>query len=177
MENENIKPQLGPFPGQMHYTTAKAIEVLKHGTPGQTITRAAMAEEIGRSCELGTNGYGNVNSAIRHVENHHGVVWRWDREAKAWRCLGAGECVTESETQIKGARKRAARSLRVAKAVDVAKLDDDQRRDHNLNVAVASMLTATGGGAFRKRLAEKPSLRQPDTGKVLALFGNGEAKG
>ncbi len=169
--------QLGPFPGKLHYSTSKAVDAMKAGKEGDTFTRLQMAEITGRSCEIGSLGYGNVNSAIRHVESNHGIVWRWDTNRQAWLCLGPSECVKETCSTIRQARKRARRALTVAKAVDVARLDDDTRREHNLNVAVSGMLLGGSSSQFRKRLALQPSISQPDTGKLLALFGNGENKG
>ena len=169
--------QLGPFPGKLHYSTSKAVDAMKAGREGDTFTRLEMAEIIGRNCEVGSLGYGNVNSAIRHVESNHGIVWRWDTNRQAWVCLGPGECVKETRSTIRQARKRARRALTVAKAVDVARLDDDTRREHNLNVAVSGMLLGGSSSQFRRQLALQPSISQPDTRKLLALFGNGENKG
>lgn len=169
--------QLGPFPGKLHYSTAKAVDALKEGKEGDTFTREELATIIGRNCDIGSLGYGNVNSAIRHVESNHGIVWRWDTNRQAWLCLGPAECVKETRSTIRLARKRARRALTVAKAVDVARLDDDTRREHNLNVAVSGMLLGGSSSQFRRQLALQPSISQPDTRKLLALFGNGENKG
>lgn len=174
---QTIEAQLGPFPGKLHYSTSKAVDAMKAGKEGDTFTREELATIIGRNCDIGSLGYGNVNSAIRHVESNHGIVWRWDTNRQAWVCLGPSECVNETRATIRQARKRARRAMTVAKAVDVARLDDDTRREHNLNVAVSGMLLGGSSSGFRKKLAEQPSISQPDRTKLAALFGgNGAAK-
>ncbi len=86
MTDEPIRPELGTF-GVMGPHTARAVERLKAGKPGDLLTRDEMATIIGRGCKTHELGYGNVNTAIRHTERHAGIVWRWDREAQALRCL------------------------------------------------------------------------------------------
>jgi hypothetical protein len=172
-DNGNSRnPDLGPFPGVMGPHTAKAVERLKTGQPGDALTRAQMADVIGRSCELHSNGYGNVNSAINHVEREHGVIWRWDKGLQAWKCLHDHEKVGDASGKIKRSRKLAKRAIRVAAHTDASKLSDDQRREHNLNTAQAGLLYLFGGGPFRKRLkqAALPNTHEPEVGKVIELM-------
>jgi hypothetical protein len=152
------------------YTTL-AVRRMKDRHPGDTVTRDEMAGIIGRSCDVGTLGYGNVNSAIRHVESNYGLVWRWSKTSQAWRCLDDNERVDEEGHQNMAARRRVRRSLSVAKTVDVGKLDDDRRKDHTLNVAMAGMVVLCTGSGIRKRLGESNgSLKQPELGKLVELM-------
>jgi len=171
---EATRPDVGPFPGKLHYSTAKAVDFFKHGKPGESVTRQRLAEIIQRTCTPGSLGYGNVNSAIRHVEANFGIVWRWDTNRQAWVCLGPAECVGETKTQIRTAGRRIKRAVTVAKAVDVAALDDDTRREHNINVAISGMMLTAGSSSLRKQVAQKAELAQPDTKRLAALFGNGQ---
>ncbi len=169
---DGSKRQPPQFPGIMGPHTAKAIERFKTGHAGDTFTRAQMADIIGRSCESQTNGYGNVNSAIIHVEREHGVIWRWDKGLQAWKCLHDHEKVVDVSGKIKRSRKLAKRAIRVATHTDTSRLTDDQRRDHNLNTAQAGLLYLFGGGPFRKRLerANLPNMHEPDATKVIDLM-------
>lgn len=173
MDDNVHKPDPNEAPlvsGRLAYSTSQAVEAMKHGKPGDAFTRDEMAAKIGRSCATGSLGYGNVNSAIRHVETQYGVVWRWSKADQAWVCLDGRQCVGESHSLISAARKRVRRSLSVAKTVDKEELDADTRREHNLNVAVTGMMMAGSSSQFRTRLGALPRLTQPETSRVLALF-------
>lgn len=152
------------------YHTSKAIEHLKAGSHGDIVTRDQMAKIIDRDCSTGSLGYGNVNSAIRIVERESRIIWRWSREDAAWKCLGDSEQVAESQREIKRSRKHAKRSLTVAAAVQVAKLNEQERIAHNVNVSVAGAVVLFGGGATRKRLEKVPSVREPRIGDIEKLF-------
>jgi hypothetical protein len=152
--------------------TRWAVEFLKNGQPGDTVTRQRMSEIVTRECSVHGPGYGNVNSAIRHVEKVHGIVWRWCRERKAWACLTDPERVTETRSGLGRARRQTTRALHVATTVDAEKLDGNTRDEHRVNMATASMIHLCASGGFRKRLTEiKDSrLSQPDPRKLIDLM-------
>jgi hypothetical protein len=175
MASETIKPDIGPFPGKLCYGTQKAIERLKQGEVGDAITRNEMSRIIERPCDTGTKGYGNVQSAIKHVESNFQIVWRWDKGRQAWVRLNDSQCVGESRGLLHAARRRTKRSVNVAKAVAVAKLTEDERRQHSINLAVSGMVLGGTSSHFRKKLSDHQSLSEPDTQKLLGLFKrNGE---
>lgn len=136
----------------MRYATSAAIDKLKLGKPGDTITRDDMAKVVKESCELGTPGYGSVNTAIKHCETNYQVVWRWDRDLKAYKCLNNSESVRVGGQLMRRARTKAKRSLRVASSVDEKKLTDEERRDHSLNVLSAGLMVTAGSSSFQKRV-------------------------
>lgn len=168
--SEQVQPEQGPWPGQMCISTTMAVNHMKAGKPGDSVSRSQMAEIIGRRCECDTNGYGNVNSAINHVESQHGIVWRWSKSEQAWICLGDAAKVGVVGDGLKRARKVAKRSLRVGATVDQTNLDDTQRRDHGLNMASAAMVTMSSSTAFRKRLGEVSKPQEPDMQKLIELM-------
>lgn len=171
---ETVTPQLGTFPGAMGLHTSRCVERLKAGKHGDTIDREQMTVIVGRSCEVGDKGYANVCSAIRHVERLHGVVWRWDKAAKAWRCLNDAERVMEATGGIKRAGRLIGRSIRVAASVNTVALTEDQRREHNLTCALAGMIRIASSGPARKRLSEQKSVVEPDAAAVLRLMSAGK---
>ena len=136
----------------MRYATSAAIDKLKLGKPGDTITRDDMAKVVKESCELGTPGYGSVNTAIKHCETNYQIVWRWDRDLKAYKCLNNSESVRVGGQLMRRARTKAKRSLRVASSVDEKKLTDEERRDHSLNVLSAGLMVTAGSSSFQKRV-------------------------
>jgi hypothetical protein len=165
--------QQGKFFGIMGIHTARAIERLKEGVPGDTITRDEMKHIIGRSCDVNSLGYGNVNSAIHAVERDHGVVWSWDRDKQAWLCLNDGEKLTKIRDLVGSAKRRSSRAIRVTKAVEYTKLNEDQRRDFTVLTAITGMIRLCGGTAFRhqleKNVDDKLFIEPPSTDLVKLM--------
>ena len=159
------------FRSGMSIHTSRAVDALKEGTPGDLIDRNRMTEIIGRDCTDQSPGYGNVQSAIRHVEGNFGIVWRWDRSTKAWRCLND---VEKSECSIDGVRRSRrvlGRSLRVAANVNEDALTPEQRKEHRLNCVVAGTMHLFGKSEFRKKLAAaNGNIVEPNPKKVIELM-------
>ncbi len=160
----------GRFPGVMCQATASAVDRLKQGGPGDSLTRAQMEAIIGRPCGPQTPGYGNVREAIKHVEANYGVAWEWQRPLQAWVCLDDVGKVNATKTRIRRAQSAAKRAVRVAGAVDVRNLKADERRSHTLNLAMAGMTLLASSGAFRQRLNQLDGPSKPEMGKLLELM-------
>ena len=172
---ENATPQIGRFPGQMCQATASAVDRLKQGSSGNTLSREQMAAIIGRPCSPGSLGYGNVLSAIKHVEKNYGITWEWQRPLQAWLCLDDSGKVNTTKTRINRTRRLAKRAVCVAESIDLTNLNLEDRRDHGLNLAVAGMTLVCSSGAFRRRVAKLEGPRPPVVGKLIELMG-GNAK-
>lgn len=168
--NQNTQATLDHRPGIMGIHSSRAVEFLKAGKPGDQVTRQKMAEIIGRPCDPHGPGYGNVQSAINRVEVDYGIVWRWDLALKVWVCLDDAQRIGVLKDSIRIAKKRVKRGLRVANTVDVAKLTDEQQREHRLSIAAAGVMHLCGSGGFVKRLQaiDKPS--KPDVGRLIELM-------
>ncbi len=151
--------------------TSRAVDALKEGKPGDLISRDDMAKIIGRDCDSGSNGYGNVRSAADHVRATFGVVWNWDKSAQAWRCLNDIEKSELSISGVKKARRTIGKSLKVAALVNEDALSDDQKKEHRLNCVVAGTMQLFGKPEFRKKLsAANGSLVEPNPQKVIELM-------
>ena len=157
-------------PGIMGIYSSRAVDFLKAGNPGDTVTREKMAEIIGRSCDTNQLGYGNVQSAIKHVETRYSIVWRWCKDAKSWKCLDDWERSGVTKETVRLSRKRIRRGLRVANTVDVSKLSTDQKREHGVTVAMAGVMSLCGGGNFAKRLEKIDEPLEPDATKLIELM-------
>lgn len=155
--------------GGMCIYTTRAFNKLAEGNIGDIITRAEMENIIGRECGPGSNGYGNVQTAIRAVENERGIVWRWRKEIAAYKCLSHAERVSESTHEIARGTRKIRRSLRVSASVDIAAIDEDTRRQHTLNCAIGGAMRVLGHGSTRKKL-ESAEISEPDVGRVLKLM-------
>ena len=156
MTTEQTTPT--PFRHGMRYATSAAIDRLKEGKHGDIITRDEMASTIKESCAFDTPGYRSVCGAIKFAEKQFHVVWRWDRDQQAWRCLDDCQSTKVASQNMLRARSRAKRSLVIASAVDVKKLGDEDRREHSLCVISAGIMATAGSSAFRKRVADKQAI-------------------
>jgi hypothetical protein len=155
------------------FGTSKAIDKMKVGKHGDTITRDEMSQITGESCELLSRGYSHVQSAIRRVEVEFGVVWRWHRELQAWYCLDDSERVKCAGGLNRVIAKRANRSLRVSATVDDANLSESDRRDHQLNIIASGIASMSVSSPFRKRLKgtmdDNKKLIGPDYERLASL--------
>lgn len=150
--------------------TSRAIDVLKIGKPGDTIDREQMAKTIGRDCDTGSLGYGNVQSAIRHVERVNGIVWRWDRTRIAWTCLDNDQRAVETSSSLPRIRRMAGRALVVGSTVDQAKLNESDRRQFDLSVIRLGLAKTTSGADFGKKLETVAKPTELSSDKLLALM-------
>jgi hypothetical protein len=169
---DNSKPDRGPFPGVMGIHTQRAVDALKKGTPGDTYTRREMAEIIGRQCDPNSLGYGNVQSAIRHVETNDGIIWRWDRSDKCWKCLDDDERLQSVDHGIKRHRRGIKREIRVTQTIDPQNLTEDRKRDLELTQIQALMSSQALSGGFHKRLKSNgdSQFREPEPTKLIELM-------
>lgn len=142
----------------MRYATSAAIDAFREGKEGDQFTRDQMAKIIKESCELGTPGYGSVNVAIRHCETNYLICWRWVKEVQAWRYLTSEEASKVTGQLMRRARTKAKRSLRVSASVEVSKLSEDQRRQHNLSVLSAGLMVTAGSSAFQKKVGSEKTV-------------------
>jgi hypothetical protein len=172
MSDEPLKPDSGPRPGVLGLHTGRAVDHLKKGDVGDTVSRADMADIVGRDCMPHSLGYGNVNSAIRHVERVYGLVWRWMRDEQKWRCLNDDQRLESADHGLKRHRRGIKRELHVTATIDPNNLSDDRRRDFELTQAAAGAALLCASGGFRKRLKAigNARLQEPDATKLIDLM-------
>jgi hypothetical protein len=161
--------------GRLGKHTAAAIDRLKDGKPGDYVTLAEMNDAVGRDCSSHGPGRQNVDTAIRHVESMYNAVWRWDVTAKRWNCLDAAQRGELIRRDNKTTTRRVKRTVRIGAGTDRTQLDDDQRRDLDIDVTIAGMMAMAGSGNFRKRAAlvienGAARLREPEPSKLLELM-------
>lgn len=161
--------------GPLKMETSLAVSKLKAGKPGDLITREEMAEHIGISCELNSLGYGNVQSAIRHVEREHGIVWRWNRSQQAWECKDDVGKLDDAQHAKKGINRRLGRTGRVLAAVDSSKLPAERQTEYQVELVNTGLAALATSGAFRKRTLEAiegkaDGLRRPEPAQLLELM-------
>lgn len=132
MQNDNGQSgQLRRFPHIQGIApqTAKLIELLKDGSPGDSQADDSMSALIGRDVRnpRAGGGHGNLSSAIKYVERHHGRVWRRVKCENRITCLSSSEIVGVVDRR----RQHIGRTVRRAKSelsrVQFEKLESDEK--------------------------------------------------
>jgi hypothetical protein len=161
---------LGPY-------TQRAVEHLKKGTPGETITQNALGVIIGRDISSTTcPAAGNVRTAMKRVRRIDNVWWIWDRQQKVYRCLTPHEAVTLQNNTRRLRAKGLKGDLTDAMTIDADKLDSSALADHKLNQVHFLMGHQATSTAFRKRMKDTGAvdqLRAPDPQKLIGLMRDG----
>lgn len=163
------------FIGQMGPWTQAAIGMMRDGKPGDFIKLMDMNAAVGRDCSTTGRGRQNVHSAICHVLNRYGLVWKWDRNLKGWFCLQSVQIVSEEHRSLRRATKAARTGLKKAAVVKLEELDQESLVQHQSNRAQLAMAELAGGAPFRRRLTEmdamvRNGLNQPNADAVIKLM-------
>lgn len=158
------------FRSGMSLHTSRAIDLLKTGKPGDTISPAQMQAAVGRPCESGQSGYGNVQSAIRKVIRENGIVWEWQRTQKLWLCCNDAQKVGILGVKITRAASSIRRGIRVVQSVDAKNLTDSETKQLSVNLSLAGMMEIAGRCDTAKRLKEVDTVKQPDRDSLVKLL-------
>lgn len=163
-----------PTPGQLAPTTAAAVERLKRGQPGETVTELEMAGVIDQTCGPGSAGYCVVYRATRHVLREYHVAWVRDRTIPGWRCLDGAERVgAVRESGTKRVRRLARKHIQLL-AVPSGGLSPEDQRDQQILQVTHGMIYMATTGKFRKQItgqvAEWEKLRKPEPPALIALM-------
>ncbi len=178
MSDDTVKPEIGPFPGKMGPYTAKAIEHLKDGKPGDRVNVPEMQQIMGRPCNPsgepseGRLGYGNVATACHRVLMDHGPFWQWERESKSWVCQNNEGRVRETHRRHRFMRKRAKKNLQVLAGADRSAMSADQRQEHSVQQVLSGTVLVATSSPTRKKLltGDVAHFHDPPQAKLIALM-------
>jgi hypothetical protein len=150
----------------MMLPTSKLIGTLRDGPIGATRTDEELSRIAERDTRVGGNGYGYLQSAIRHVLRHHQLVWKRIPGAGAIRCLGGSETITYARSRTKGIARSARRTVQQLRAVerDVA---PETQSEYLVTMAVAGTLQQLASDSGRKKLEARGIDSPLDLGKLL----------
>lgn len=148
---------IGRFP---HITgiapqTVKLIEMFKEWTPGQSATDAEMSALIGRDVRStgAGSGAGNLASALKYVERHHGRVVRRVKGAGLVKCLSANEIVGVVDSR----RQHVSRTIRRAGSeltrMEYDKLNDAEKSHALILQSLFAVLSTHASTARQKLIA------------------------
>ena len=134
--------------------TSRLIDRLSKGVVNEQLTRQELAEVAGCEVDLGSKGYTYIQSAIRFVERN-GLVWRWDKGGKVYRCLDADGTVNLIGGYSAVIYRRSGRAVRVASTVDRSKVTSPEKlRTFDLQTLQVAMARQSVSVATLRRLAE-----------------------
>ncbi len=152
--------------------TVKLIERFKDLNPGDTVTDSEMTALIGRNTrDHGVGGgAGNLDSATRYVERHHGRIVRRIKGAGIVKCLNASEVVNVVERRREHIGRTSRRAGRELSHVDTAKLEPAEKTKALVLRAQIGMLSSFASANTQKRLADNTDLEkwQAQQRKMLA---------
>jgi hypothetical protein len=155
----------------MSLGTARAIEKLKDGKPGDEFTVPQMEEITGENCGQNTRGRNHVCSAINHVLTQHQIHWSWSRDDKVWRCCTHEDSLGIVDNRNKSIGRRARKSLRMLASVDEKELNEEERREKRLSELQNSLAITSISAPLRKRLSKAKVVVEPDMDQLAKLIG------
>lgn len=150
----------------MMLPTSKLIGTLKDGPIGATRTDEELSRIAERDTRVGGNGYGYLQSAIRHVLRHHQLVWKRIPGAAAIKCLGGTETIDYARSRTKGVARSTRRTVQQLRAVE-ADVAEDKKSDYLLSLAHAGTLAQLASDNGRKKLEARGIDSPLNLGKML----------
>lgn len=121
--------------GEMSPESARLVEVLKDGIVGDVLTDERLTKICGKSTASGGSGYGNLQTAIKWVQNHKNLVWRRVRGGACIKCLGSSEIAGFVEKEIDNIRHKTKRTLSVSSKIKIDDIAESERSKVLANIA------------------------------------------
>lgn len=150
----------------MRLATSRLIDRLRTGKVGDTCTDEELSGVCERNTRVGENGYGYLQSAIRHVLRHYELVWKRIPGANAIRCLGASETIDLAKSKTRSIARQARRTTVQLKAV-ATEVTEENRTAYLVSVAQAGTLAQMASDAGRKKLEARGITSPLDLGRLL----------
>jgi len=144
----------GPVYGNSGPKTSRFIRVLEVGTPGDFIVDEDWPGDLQKVDPSG-QGYGMLNSAIKHVLRKHLVLWQRVRKEGRIKCLDARERLERTEAEICRAGRRAKTASVVVASADMSELSTGERSRANSLAVHAHLIQAASKPKTIQKLADK----------------------
>lgn len=143
-----------PRPSFERSAASLAIEErLSQGSPGNELTTEEMEAICQRPCGKSTErGWQTVSSLLKKVERKYGLVWKWQPEAKCWRCLTDDEKPGVLNWRMNKMRSQSSRMLTVADTIDFERLPEDERKAAMSTMVIAGAVHTLTSGKSVKRI-------------------------
>lgn len=154
----------------MGLETAKLIELLKGGKVGDVLTDEEMFAICERKTMPGGDGYGNLQSAIKHVETNYGLVWRRVKMTGSIKCYDDQEKYGVIGSMRRHIGKVSRRALVVGRSIQVDELPESERTEALVQVAQLKAIEQFSRTEMTKRLVARKATAAPDMAKLLQAF-------
>jgi hypothetical protein len=141
--------------------TAKLIEKIKDGKPGDVLSDADLTAACGRPTEPEGSGYANLMSAISYVRRMHGVVWERVRAERCIKCLNPKEILSTADASAGKIRRESMKSVQKLRTIVLDNLEESERP------AVLSRMAQHGTLA---QFAKADSRKKFEAGNVSAAI-------
>lgn len=159
-----------PVQAGMRLSTSQLIDVLKEGKVGDVKTDEKLKEICGRDTAPGGDGYGNLASAIRHVQRNYGITWKRVVGAGCIKCLSSTEKDGVVESNRKHISRVAKRSIQIAKTIDINELPESDRQTAIVKIVQMQAIGQFSSTQTTKKLAARNVTSPPDVSKLLEAF-------
>lgn len=157
-------------PQGMRLSTAKLIEALKGGRAGDVLTDEQLSQHCGRPTAVGGSGYGNLQSAIRHVLTNYGICWQRVVGSGCIKCIDSGEKAQRLGRKLKHIHRTARREMKVAQTIDMHAIANDEKPEVLATIAALGVMHQFAGKRSIKALAARKATSAPDLQRMLAAF-------
>ena len=161
-------------PPGMSWATAKLIDLLKDGKPGESVlTDERMTAVCEKSTEVGGNGYGNLGSAIRYCVRNYGLVWQRVVGENCIQCLNDPAKLILVDSRRQHVHRSTNRAGLELGTISPANLSDEDRTTFHATLAQIGGIKLMSSAGTRKKLIQQGANHKPELAKLLPLFSNG----
>jgi hypothetical protein len=150
--------------------TSKAIELLKTGKPGDTLTDEQVSAHVGKNCGVGKAGYGNLVTAMNRVLKDHGVLWVRVRGARALKCCKWDEKHESAGGDMKRAYRAAKKGARKVAAILLDDVPAEKRSEILALGAQLGTIAQFSRGSSTKALEARHVTKPLDMTETLKLM-------
>jgi len=150
--------------------TAKLIDVLCKGRPGDVLTDNQLKEACGQETRVGGQAYANLATAIGRCVREHGILWQRQRGANAIKCLCSDEKLNTVRTERTLTHRRITRTLRKLMTIALNELEQPKQAEALSLQAQLGGLELISRTSTTKALIERKVNEQPKLEDTLAMF-------
>lgn len=157
------------IPG-LSLVSAKLIEAMKDGRPGDILTDDQLQTVCGLSVAPKGAAYGNLATAIRHCIRHRAIVWKRVIRQKCIKCLEPLEVMETGRSEVLSTRRRTRRAAGKMRTVNLEKIPEADRPEYMALAAQLSTMCLFSRDKVRVQLESRHTDSPIDIGRLLEAF-------
>jgi len=152
-----------------HPITMALIGLLEANPVGTVLTDTELTATAGFPCSPNNQGYGYLQSAIRHVLKSKRVVWQRIRNGSAIKALSGDETVETIDGHIGKIRRESKRITYKSIAAHNSGVSEEKKRHLSAQVGIAGTIHLLCKSDTVKKI-ELTNTNIPDKNKLLSVF-------